>query len=264
MPFDITNKVALISGAASGICLTIAKELLRNGLRGVTIADINKELGEKALQEIKNEFGSNKAIFVLTDVTSMKSFEEAFQKTVNTFKNLDILVNGAGILNESIWQQEIAINNGTVHGILLALENYILKHKTDSEGVIVNISSIAGVASFPAFPIYSGTKFAILGMTKAFGDEAHYKRTKIRVMAICPGPTDTPLLREISGRNLGEPYEKLLQELLSGIHGQKPESVAKGLVQIVRHASSGGAWCVEDDKEPYEFLWPERENFAPK
>lgn len=108
-----------------------------------------------------------------------------------------------------------------MHGILLALENFIPKYKTDSEGVIVNISSVAGVGSFPAFPIYTGTKFAITGMTKAFGDKAHFDRTGVRVLAICPGATNTPLFREISGRNLGEPYQELLEQLLSNTTGQK-------------------------------------------
>ncbi|XP_008198984.1 15-hydroxyprostaglandin dehydrogenase [NAD(+)]-like [Tribolium castaneum] len=266
MQFDIKNKVALISGAASGISLAIAKAFLRNGLRGVTIADINTELGEKVLQEIINEFGKNKAIYILTDVTCKNSYEAAFKKTIETFQNLDIVVNGAGIVNELDWQQEVDINlNGTLHGTILALENYIPKYKSGSEGVIVNISSAAILDCFPPYPIYTGTKFAVMGISKSFGAEVHYKRTKVRVLTACPGVTETPFGIQASEKCLSEPYRKLKDEYFSGIYEQKPESVAEGVTEIVKNAPTGTAWIMVEDKKPEELVWPsEGKNFAPK
>ncbi|RZC41702.1 15-hydroxyprostaglandin dehydrogenase [NAD(+)], partial [Asbolus verrucosus] len=256
MAFDIKGKVALISGGASGIGLRYAKELLKHELKGVTLADISNEFGAKALQEIQNEFGPNRAIFVKTDVTNMQSYEEAFKKTVEAFQNLDIVINNAGILNDAIWEKEIAINiNGVVHGVLLGLENYIPKYRTGSEGVIVNISSIAGINEINVVPVYSGTKFAVVGMSKAFGSEAHYKRTKVKVLALCPGITDTPLITEISGRNLGPPYQTLLVEAGDRLlRTQKPESVASAMIRIIKNGKTGTVWVAEGGKDPYEFV----------
>jgi 15-hydroxyprostaglandin dehydrogenase (NAD) len=118
-----------------------------------------------------------------------------------------------------------------VHGTLLALENYIPKHKTGSEGVIVNISSIAGIKEFPTIPIYAGTKFAVMGMTKSFGDEAHYNRTKVKVLAMCPGVTDTPLISEMGGRNLGPAYQQLLVDEIGDLPSQK--WVANSILQAI-------------------------------
>jgi 15-hydroxyprostaglandin dehydrogenase (NAD) len=265
MFFDIKGKIALISGGASGIGLRYAKELLRNGLRGVTLADVNKDYGQKAVEEIQNEFGPNKVVFVQTDVTNMKSYEEAFKKTIEAFKNIDIVINNAGILNDAIWEKEIAINvNGVIHGILLGLENYIPKHKTGTEGVIVNISSIAGIKEFAMIPVYTGTKFAVMGMTKSFGDEAHYNRTKVKVLAMCPGVTDTPLISEMDGRNLGPAYQQLLVDQIGNLPSQKPESVALAMVKIIKNAKSGTVWVAENGQDPYEFILPPRESFAPK
>ncbi|XP_068912372.1 15-hydroxyprostaglandin dehydrogenase [NAD(+)]-like [Tenebrio molitor] len=265
MIFDIKGKIALISGGASGIGLRYAKELLKNGLRGVTLADVNNDYGEKAVEEIQNEFGPNKVVFVQTDVINRQSYEEAFKKTIEAFKNIDIVINNAGILNDATWEKEIAINvKGVVHGILLALENYIPKHKTGSEGVIVNISSIAGIKEFPTIPIYAGTKFAVMGMTKSFGDEAHYNRTKVKVLAMCPGITDTPLISEMGGRNLGPAYQQLLVDEIGNLPSQKPESVALAMVKIIKNAKSGTVWVAENGQDPYEFILPSRESFAPK
>ncbi|EFA00962.1 15-hydroxyprostaglandin dehydrogenase [NAD(+)] isoform X1 [Tribolium castaneum] len=265
MVFEITGKVALISGGASGIGLRYAKELLRSGLKGVTLADVNNAFGQKALQEIEKEFGPKKAIYVQTDVTDMKSFENAFKKTIEAFQNLDILINNAGILNDATWEKEVAINiNGVIHGVLLGLENYIPKYKSSAEGVIVNISSIAGIKEFSIIPIYTATKFAVMGMSKAFGDEDHYNRTKVKVLALCPGVTDTPLITEIDGKNLGPPYQKLLEENLSKLPSQQPECVARAMVKIIKNAKTGTVWVAEGGQEPYEFILPERESFAPE
>ncbi|RZC34057.1 adh short domain containing protein, partial [Asbolus verrucosus] len=189
----------------------------------------------------------------------------AFKKTIEIFKNLDIVINNAGILNDAIWEKEIAINiNGVVHGILLGLENYIPKYKTGSEGVIVNISSIAGIQDFAIIPIYTGTKFAVMGMSKAFGDEEHYNRTKVKVLALCPGVTETPLITEMSGRNLGPPYQAMLEASIDALPSQNPESVALAMVEIIKNGKTGTVWVAEGGQNPYEFKMPPRENFASK
>lgn len=104
------------------------------------------------------------------------------------------------------------IQVGTVHGTLLAMEEYIPNYKTGDEGVIVNMSSTAGLDPFPMIPVYSGTKFAVQGLSRSFGTEDHYRRTKVRVLALCPGATDTPLLAGMPNKNLGPAYQKLLDE----------------------------------------------------
>lgn len=77
--------------------------------------------------------------------------------------------------------------------------------------MIVNISSIAGIIVFPCLPIYCGTKAAVIALTRSWGEPYHYERTKVRLLAVCPGPTTTPLITEMSGRNLGDAYEKWMK-----------------------------------------------------
>ncbi|XP_060531497.1 uncharacterized protein LOC132705084 [Cylas formicarius] len=265
MVFDIKSKVALISGGASGIGLRYAKELLKHGAKGVVLADVDSNLGATALTEIDRQFGKNKAIFVTTDVTDFQQFENAFKKTVETFKNVDILINNAGILNDETWAKEISINlNGVVHGVLLGLENYLQKYKSGSEAVVVNISSIAGVEPYAAIPIYCATKFAVLGMSLSWGLPFHYQRTKVRVVAICPGVTDTPLIGEMAGRNLSEAYEEIRLKELQNCKSQKPEYVAAGMITVLQKAESGTIWIIEANEAPYQFVLPDRFKFTDK
>lgn len=257
--FDISNKVAIITGGASGLGFQYALWLLRKGAKGVTIADVNQELGDQAIKQIESKHGENKAIFVKTDVTNYGEFEDGFKKTIEKFKNVDILINNAGIMNDAIWEKSVAVNvNGVIHGMLLGLDNYLTKYKSGAEAVIVNASSIGGINSFATVPIYIGTKFAVHGMTISWGLPVHYERTKVRVVGVCPGATETPLL-DLKDRNLGPEYDKIRElEILEALNVQTPEQVAPGVIQIIEKAPSGTMWVIEGGERPYQYKVPNR------
>lgn len=99
---------------------------------------------------------------------------------------------------------------GTVNGTLLGMEEYIPKYRGGNEGVIVNISSIAGLDPYLTLPVYTGTKFAVQSLSRAFGHKYHYERTKVKVITLCPGMTETSLISELSDKSLGPAYQHLL------------------------------------------------------
>ncbi|KAG5884533.1 hypothetical protein JTB14_029066 [Gonioctena quinquepunctata] len=259
MVFEIDGKVALITGAASGLGLSHAKELLRNGLKGVTLVDINVINGKKALQDICEEFGDNRAIFVKCDITKMIELENAFEATLGKFENIDILINNAGILDDCNWEKEIAINlNGTINGMLLAFENYLKKYKQGAEGVILNTASLAGIVQYGVAPIYSGTKAAIMGITRSWAHPLHYERTKVRVMAIFPGRTRTSNL-DLQELVLDPIYIDIFKSRGHRIP-QRPEYVSKELINILEHGRNGSLWVIEKEEPAYEFLVPTKED----
>lgn len=81
-----------------------------------------------------------------------------------------------------------------INGTLLAIDHYISKYKSSDEGLVINVSSVSGLTPLETFPVYSSTKSAVIQFTRALGTDFHFNRTKIRVIAVCPGPTDTALL----------------------------------------------------------------------
>lgn len=255
--FEIYGKVALITGGAGGIGLAIAKELLKNGLKGVAIVDINQLRGNKVVQDIQQEFGEGKAIFLHHDVSVRSQFEEAFQAVIAEFQNLDIVVNNAGVYNEKDWERTIAVNLiGTVNGTMLALENYLPQNKKGEEAVILNVSSMGAFLFCSACPSYTATKCGILVLTSCMGQQAHYERKKVRVMAICPSSTATELYADRKSTALNEEYEKLLEDFMQAdgmsYEVQWPEDVARGAVQIIKEAKNGSIWIAENKKPPYE------------
>ncbi|KAF2882139.1 hypothetical protein ILUMI_24061, partial [Ignelater luminosus] len=191
--YDLNGKVVLITGGASGIGLSSAKEILRAGAQGVTIADINEANGKTAEKELAKLFGPNRVIFLKIDVTKQDEFEEAFDKTLKKWKTIDILINNAATINDKQWESQIALNiNAMVRGNLLGLQ-YMGKDRGSKGGIILNVASIFGLQSGYTFPIFSATKHFTIGLTRSLGTPYHFDRTGVRIATICPGYTSTPL-----------------------------------------------------------------------
>ncbi|XP_045478440.1 15-hydroxyprostaglandin dehydrogenase [NAD(+)]-like isoform X1 [Harmonia axyridis] len=263
--FEIKGKVALVTGGASGIGLEIAKRLLEEGAKGVSIADINQEIGKKVCNELQKKFGSNKVIFVKTDVSDKSSFEKAFLTTVKTFNGIDILVNNAGIFNDRNYDKEIDVNfKGIVHGITLGIQKYILHYKSGSEGVILNTASLAGTTVHPVVPVYGAIKSAIVSLTMALGDEIHYNRTKVRIVAVAPGFTTTNILPKSGMKSvcLDDDIGQIFEDQFHLLKEQPVEIVGENVMKIIKEKPSGTVWISEDGEDIVEYI-PSRPSFKP-
>ncbi|XP_068994074.1 uncharacterized protein [Neodiprion pinetum] len=251
---DFANKVALITGGAGGIGFQSAKELLRNGLKHVAILDLASSPGEELADKLNAEFGKGRAIFVSCDVTKANELEAAFAKTVNEFGGLDIVINNAGILNESKWELTIDINLiAVVRGTMLALQ-YMGKDKGGKGGVIVNTSSTYGVDPVAWSPAYAAAKAGVVGLSRSYGLSYHYDKTGVRVITMCPSFTETQLLSEADDSRLllFEDAKVALNEINNGLM-QKPENVAKAFVYVIRNGKSGSIWLAEGGDPVREF-----------
>lgn len=161
--------------------------------------DVNENLGEQVLKDIWNEFGQNRAIFIKADVSKEKEFEDAFAKTVETFQQLDLVFNNAGICDERDFQKLLKINlGGTLSGTFLALTKYLPKYKKGNEGIIVNISSISGLKPLMYIPVYSASKSGVISLGRSFGHKAYYDKYQVKVLTVCPEGVKTPLTSRFS------------------------------------------------------------------
>ncbi|KAG7188291.1 hypothetical protein KM043_007954 [Ampulex compressa] len=244
---NIKDKVVLITGAAIGIGYKTAEELLRNGAKGVAVLDLNASVGETSVLTLEKEFGKGRAIFVHCDVTKEEQFKEAFEKTLNVFGTLDIVINNAGILRDHLIELTININTtAMIRGSLLALD-YMGKHKGGNGGTLVNIASVVGLHPAHSLPIYTASKYAVMGFSRCIQD--FYDITGVRVLVMCPGVTVTALIKNIETACLDFiSNEKFTQEF-STYPVQPVEHVACSMVELIQKGKNGQV-CVSEDNQP--------------
>ncbi len=209
----MTSRVAFITGAGSGIGAATAHLIAAQG-RAVAVADINAE-GAAQVAEAINAAG-HQATAVHCDVTNRDSVEAAFAHTTETFGTpTSVLVNVAGWdrfipfvdTDEEFWDEVIEINyKGVLRTCQVALGAMI----EEGYGRIVNVASDAGRVGSSMESIYSGAKAGVIGFSKTLARET--ARAGITVNAVCPGPTDTPLLAS-AGASMADGGERFLGSL---------------------------------------------------
>jgi len=191
----LANKVAIVTGAGQGIGEGIARVFAEEGA-GVVLADIKDEAGEGAAAAIRQSGG--RASFVHADVTSESEVQQLVERTVQMHDSLHIVVNNAGTaivrsVEESTieeWDWLMAVN---VRSIFLTAKYAVPHLRSAGGGAILNVGSVSSLVGQQGTPCYCASKGAVLMLTKSLAVD--YGPDKIRVNCLCPGITDTPLLR---------------------------------------------------------------------
>jgi len=192
----LQNQVAWISGAASGMGEAIARLFAQEGA-AVTLVDVQADKGRSIASEIRGEGGQ--ASFIECDVSQEMQVRDSIEQTAGEFGGLHALVNCAGIvqvkllhqLDEADWDRLMDIN---VKSIFLSIKHGIAHLKKNSRSYVVNIGSVGSFVGQSATPAYSASKGAVLMLSKAIALD--YAADGVRCNCVCPGITDTPMLRE--------------------------------------------------------------------
>ena len=203
----LATKVAIVTGAASGIGLGIAQLFIREGAK-VVFSDINKSGKEAA------DAAGKKALFIECDISNAESVKNLVEKTLEAFGTIDILVNNAGILylkpiSETSDEEWDAIINTNLKGPFLLTREVLAIFEKHGKGKIVNMASIAGIIGYENLSAYCASKGGIIAMTRSLAIE--FASKKINVNCICPGAIKTGMTKVI------EENEMMLKQTLMSI-----------------------------------------------
>ena len=225
------GRVALITGAASGIGKATALQLAREGA-AVVVADIQDEHGGAVVGEI--EAAGGRAIYQRLDVSSEAAWSEAVQRTVGDVGGLDVLVNNAGIgdnqaievTTKATWDKVVAI---TQTSVFLGQKAASAALKKSGHGAVVNVSSMFGiVGGFGTSPAYHAAKGAVRLLTKSTA--LAWVKEGVRVNSVHPGFVDTPIL--------GDTDREMLRNLTPMGRLARPEEIASVIAFLASDEAS--------------------------
>jgi len=236
----LANKVAIITGAGSGLGRASAIMFVKEGAK-VVVADINDDSGKETVATIKSSGGE--AIFIHTDVSKASDVENLIKTTEDKFGKIDILFNNAGIphgptpiedLPESLWDRVFSVN---LKSIFLGAKYAAPVMKKAGKGVIINLASISGIRPRPRSAAYTTSKAAAIHLTKTLA--AELASSNIRVNAINPVAIDTPLLDGLigDGVDVNEAKKALIGSVPLG-RLPTPEDIAYAALYLASDESS--------------------------
>jgi len=242
----LKNKIALVSGSASGIGEASAKTFAREGA-SVVVADINADGGQRVVKEIREAGGT--AEFVEANILDTAQIEGMIAFAVKRFGRLDVLMNNAQVsaagrladISLEHWKRAI---DGGLTSYWYATKCAIPHMLEQGGGAIVNTASVSGLAGDYGLGPYNAAKAGVINMTRVFAME--YARRNIRCNALCPGPIGTPALRamEVSRK---EVLDRIKQAIPMGRLGTPQEMANVALFLASDEASFvTGAFFVAD------------------
>ena len=239
----VAGKIALVTGAASGLGAAIARVLAREGAV-VVLADVNDAAGRRVLREIKAEGGSG--LYVNLDVANEDNWVGAMALVRKRFGQLNIAVNCAGtniarsFPTETLladWRALMAVN---LDGVFLGTKHALaaMRDSNPVNGSIINISSIMGLVGLPDIAAYNASKGGVRLYSKSVALSCAEKRLNVRVNTIHPGFIDTPLLRKGMARFEDAAQGQRIYDALQPVgHLGSPEDVAYGVLYLASDES---------------------------
>jgi Short-chain alcohol dehydrogenase of unknown specificity len=248
---EFRGKVAVVTGAASGIGRAMAERFAAEGMK-VVLADVEKGALVRAETEMKA--GGATVLAVPTDVSKAADVEALAGKTIDAFGAVHVLCNNAGVspvmgasweLTEADWQWVLGVNLwGVLHGIRVFVPIML---RQDSEGHVVNTASMAGLLSAPWGATYQVAKHGVVTLSESLYRELGAVGSKLKVSVLCPGWVKTQLmdggrnrpaaLRNQPGPATAAPQAALMEQAVRQLvaTGTEPAEIAGGVLNAIRH-----------------------------
>ncbi|XP_045500087.1 15-hydroxyprostaglandin dehydrogenase [NAD(+)]-like [Colias croceus] len=247
---SLENKVAVVTGGANGIGAEVVKAFIHEGAK-VTILDINESAGNDLVHKLAGKYGKDKIQLIKCDVSKEDQLLGAFEKVTKEYDYIDVIVNNAGIADESfeMYKKQIDINFTAVITSSIRGIEFMRKDKGGRGGTIINVSSICGLIRLtPGLFLYGAIKSALIHFGTSIGVKEYYSRTNVRVITICFGVTQTNIVSTSKSfdEQITRDTEQTMSKILLRSPFQSAEVAAKGVVESFTNGESGSVWLVNN------------------
>ncbi len=242
MRIDFSGQAAIVTGAGGGIGRAVSLSLAGVGAR-VLAVDLSEESGEETVRQVRQQGGE--ALFQRADVSAESEVEAYVARALAAWGQIDVFMNNAawqGVIQSvvdypvELFDKVMAIN---VRGVFLGLKHVLPAMLQRRRGAVVNTASLGGYIGTRNLAPYTASKHAVLGLTKSVALEV--ARKGVRINAVCPGPVDTQMLREIEAGQAGGDQEALRAKRTASIPDGRyaePREVANLMIYLASdHAS---------------------------
>jgi NAD(P)-dependent dehydrogenase (short-subunit alcohol dehydrogenase family) len=278
---EFAGRVAVITGAASGIGFALARKFGEEGMK-VVLADVEAGALQNAAQELEKK--GLETLAVLTDVTRAEDVRALAEKTLDRFGAVHVVCNNAGVFGGGGESWEASIQDyewilgvnlwGVVHGIRTFVPILL---EQDCEGHVVNTASMAAVTSVPYSAIYYMSKHAVLSLSESLYHELTLRPSKIGVSVLCPEQVATHIDRAErnrpdhlkAGSGAPNPHREMVKEAIAQAvqHGTPPEAVAERTLRAIRenrfYVLSNDAWARACETRMEDIRLRRNPTFAP-
>jgi NAD(P)-dependent dehydrogenase (short-subunit alcohol dehydrogenase family) len=238
MDISFENKVALVTGAGSGIGLATARAFSNSGA-SVVLADSNEAAVRSAADQLSR--ANRNVLAIRCDVSDDVQVESMVRQTISRFGKIDAAFNNAGVQNvlaetadatREDFDRVVGIN---LRGVWSCMKFELQHMRERGSGAIVNCSSIGGIVGGAGRGTYHAAKYGVIGLTTSAALE--YAKRGVRVNAVCPGMIDTPMSDQMKAAGQAEALEAMLEEVPIGRLG-RPEEIADAVLWLCSDAAS--------------------------
>lgn len=233
------KKIALITGASSGIGRDMARNLAK---RGYNLILVSRD--KQKLEEVGKEFSNVEVAVIDMDLSDAENCKKLYEKVKNEFKNIDILINNAGfgefgLFTETNLNKEISLINTNITAVHILTKLFLKDMLVADKGHILNVASIAGFLPGPLMAAYYSSKAYVLRLSQSIREELKKQKSNVKISVLCPGPVNTNF-NNVAGVKFGLPSftsEQVAQYAISKMLKNKFLIIPGTLIKLTAFAS---------------------------
>jgi NAD(P)-dependent dehydrogenase (short-subunit alcohol dehydrogenase family) len=235
--YDFHDRVAVITGAGSGMGLTTAQAFAESGA-AVALADRDEQTLQRATAELTSE--GHQALGVVCDVSDEEQVAGLVDRAVETFGRLDFAFNNAGIqapptdAADELAELFDRVNAVNLRGVWACMKHELRAMRAQGSGAIVNCSSLGGLVGLPGRAAYHASKHGVIGLTKSAALE--YAPRGVRINAICPGTIETPMVEDMIAKGELDVPEAVANQPIGRLG--RPDEIAAAVLWLCSPAAS--------------------------